>query len=448
MTHPDDVAATLTRIEGLHDRKIPHYALEKRYRRRDGSDVWVLETGSMPPQRDGEREHAVVTAEDISVRKAAENGFREREARLSAILETVPDAMIIIDEGGRIEAFSTTAERLFGYGFEEVQGENIKSLMPAPYRDEHDGYLNRYKTTGERRIIGIGRIVVGQRRDRSTFPMQLTVGEARWGDRRFFVGFIRDLTERQNAEVHAQQLQTELAHLSRYTALGEMAATLAHELNQPLTAIVSFVKGSRRLIERVEGSVADELRDAMTQAASEALRAGEIIRRLREFVVRRDGDYLMEDLQKLIEEACALALIGAQKRGVQVSYQFDRRVTAVFADRIQIQQVLVNLLRNAVEAMDSSSRRELRVTTTLRSDGLAEVAVSDTGSGISPDIALKLFQPFVTTKQSGMGVGLSISRTIVEAHDGRIWVEPNPEGGTVFRFTLPIVSERDLERVE
>jgi two-component system sensor kinase FixL len=448
VTHPDDAAASLTRIAGLHDRKIPHYALEKRYRRGDGSDVWVLEAGSMAPRQAGQPDCAVVTAEDISERKAAENASREREARLSAILETVPDAMIIIDEGGRIEAFSTTAERLFGYGFQEVQGKNIKSLMPAPYRDEHDGYLNRYKTTGERRIIGIGRIVVGQRRDRSTFPMQLTVGEARWGDRRFFVGFIRDLTERQNAEVHAQQLQTELAHLSRYTALGEMAATLAHELNQPLTAIVSFVKGSRRLIERVEGSVANDLREAMAQAASEALRAGEIIRRLREFVARREGDYLMEDLQKLIEEACALALIGAQKRGVQISYQFDRRITAVFADRIQIQQVLVNLLRNAVEAMDSSSRRELTVTTSLRPDGLAEVAVSDTGSGISPDIASKLFQPFVTSKQSGMGVGLSISRTIVEAHDGKIWVEPNPEGGTVFRFTLPIVSEKDLERVE
>jgi two-component system sensor kinase FixL len=448
LTDPAQVAATLDRVEALFDHRIPHYVLEKRYRRSNGNFIWVLEAGSLAPRRPGQPDRAVVTAQDISERKVTESHARENEARFSAILETVPDAMIVIGERGHIEAFSTTAQRLFGYSPAEVLGSNVNILMPSPYRDEHDGYLERHRTTGERRIIGTGRIVVGQRRDRSMFPMLLTVGEASWGNRRFHVGFVRDLTESRDAEVRTRELQTELAHLSRYTALGEMAGTLAHELNQPLTAIVGFLKGSRRLLDRAGGKVAAELSGAMDQAANEALRAGEIIRRLREFVVRRDGEHQVEDLQNLVEEACALALIGSREQGVQVSFRFDRRATSVLADRIQIQQVIVNLLRNSVEAMAQSARHDLTVTIDLRDDGNAEVAVIDTGTGISPDIAGQLFRPFITTKPTGMGVGLSISRSIVESHNGRIWAEANPEGGTAFRFTLPAVTAGDLDRVE
>lgn len=447
VTHPDDVADTLEKLAAVVRGRIPHYTLDKRYLYPDGTSGWVNETGSLV-QEEGCLDKVIVSAEDISGRRITESAARQREARLSAILDTVPDAMIIIGEDAQIEAFSATASRLFGYTPEEVAGKNVNILMPSPYREEHDGYLARYLTTGERRIIGIGRIVVGQRKDRSTFPMRLTVGEARWDDRRFFVGFVRDLTEHQSVEVHVQRLQTELAHLSRYTALGEMAATLAHELNQPLTAIVALLKGSRRIIAGKKADMLPTLDDAMDQAAKEALRAGEIIRHLREFVVHRASEHLVENLQKLIEEACALALIGARERGVEVSFRFDPKAASVLADRIQIQQVLVNLLRNAVEAMEGQSRRELTVSTRLQDDGSAEIAVSDTGSGISPDIASQLFQPFFTTKVKGMGIGLSISRTIIESHDGRIWVEARPDGGTTFRFTLPVVSARDLEHVD
>jgi two-component system, LuxR family, sensor kinase FixL len=366
-----------------------------------------------------------------------------REAHLQSILDTVPDAMVVIDEGGIVHSFSAAAERLFGYAAAEIGGENVKMLMPQPYRGEHDGYVERYKRTSERRIIGIGRVVVGQRKDGSTFPMELSIGEMRRGDQRFFTGFIRDLTERQQTEARLQELQSELVHVSRLTAMGEMASALAHELNQPLSAIANYMKGGRRLLEAGSPEAAKLLPEAMEKAAEQALRAGQIIRRLRDFVARGESERRVEDVRKLIEEASALALVGAKDRGVRVEYQFDPKIEFVLADKVQIQQVLLNLMRNALEAMESSDTRELVVSTTATPQDLVEISVSDTGSGISPEISKQLFQPFVTTKRQGMGVGLSISRTIVEAHGGSIAPRPNPAGGTVFSFTLPAVSKRE-----
>jgi len=366
-----------------------------------------------------------------------------REAHLESILATVPDAMIVIDERGAIQSFSSAAERLFGYSAGEVVGKNIRMMMPSPYREDHDGYLERYLRTGERRIIGIGRVVVGERKDGSTFPMELAVGEMRSGDQRFFTGFIRDLTERQETEARLQELQSELVHISRLTAMGEMASTLAHELNQPLSAIANYMKGSRRLL----GDSADDrsvtLRDAMDKAAEQAQRAGQIIRRLRDFVARGESERRVESVKKLVEEASALALVGAKDHGVRVRFQFDPAVDLVLADKVQIQQVLLNLMRNAIEAMEVSDKRELIVSTTAE-NGIVTVAVSDTGPGIAPEMASQLFQPFVTTKRQGMGVGLSISRTIVEAHGGRIWVESEPGQGTIFRFTLRSVDKEEI----
>ena len=370
---------------------------------------------------------------------------RAREAHLTSILDTVPEAMIVIDERGIIQSFSSAAERLFGRTAEAVVGSNVKYLMPSPYREQHDGYLERYLRTGERRIIGIGRVVVGERKDGSTFPMELAVGEMRSGNQRFFTGFIRDLTERQETEARLHELQSELVHISRLTAMGEMASALAHELNQPLSAIANYMKGSRRLLENASDDRSALLRDAMDKAAEQALRAGQIIRRLRDFVARGESERRVESVKKLVEEASALALVGAKDQGVRVRFQFDPTVDLVLADKVQVQQVLLNLLRNAVEAMESAPRRELLVSTASGKDGMIVISVTDTGAGIAPDVLPQLFQPFVTNKRHGMGVGLSISRTIVEAHGGRIGVEPNPGGGTIFRFTLRAVTQEDLQ---
>ena len=366
-----------------------------------------------------------------------------REAHLRSILETIPDAMIVIDEDGLMRDFSHAAERLFGWTPDEVIGKNVRMLMPSPYREAHDGYLQRYYRTGERRIIGIGRVVVGERKDGSTFPMELAVGEVPVTEGRFFTGFIRDLTERQHTETRLQELQSELVHVSRLTALGEMASALAHELNQPLSAIANYLKGSKMLLDR-EVVPHERVAEAVDRAANEALRAGEIIRRLRDFVSRGETERRIESLPKLIEEASALALVGAKEHGVRVRFDFDPDVEFVLADKVQIQQVALNLIRNAVDAMLESDQRNLTVTVVPSDNDMALVSVADTGPGVSDDVASQLFQPFITTKRSGMGVGLSISRTIVEAHGGRIWVEANEGGGAVFRFTVQRVAKEEL----
>ena len=351
--------------------------------------------------------------------------------------------MIVIDNQGIMRSFSATAERLFGYVTDEAVGNNVSMLMPSPYREQHDSYLARYFATGEKKVIGRGRVVVGQRKDGSTFPMELAVGEMTFGGTRSFTGFVRDLTERQATQRRLQDMQAELIHMSRFTAMGEMASTLAHELNQPLTAVASYLNGCRRLLEGSESEHKLMLRDAIDRAADQAMRAGHIIRRLRQFVARDESERQVESLPRLIEEASALALVGIKHDGVRVKFDLSPGVELVLADKIQVQQVILNLMRNAIEAMHDATRRELTLSTAEVPNGMVEVSVSDTGPGIAPEIAAQLFHPFVTTKPQGMGVGLSISRTIVESHGGKLWAEPNPGGGAIFRLTLKVVNEEE-----
>jgi two-component system sensor kinase FixL len=428
----DETATILDRVR--RGERVDHF--ETHRRRKDGEIINVSITVSPVLDDSGRILGLSKVARDITGAKRALAALAEREAHLQSVLDTVPDAMVVIDTRGIMQSFSATASRLFGYTAAEAVGQNVRILMPGPYKEQHDSYLSRYLSTGERRIIGIGRLVVGRRKDGSTFPMELSVGEMRLGERRFFTGFVRDLTERQKTQQRLQELQAGVIHMSRFTAMGEMASTLAHELNQPLTAVASYLKGCKRLLEAEQSHDMPAVRDAIERAAEQALRAGQIIRRLRDFVARGETERQVENLAKLVEEASALALIGIKETGVRTSFDFDPRVGFVLADKVQIQQVLFNLIRNAVESMQDTAVRQLLVATRKIDEETVEVSVADTGTGIEPGIAEQLFQPFVTTKRLGMGVGLSISRTIVEAHGGRIWAEPNPGGGTAFRLSL------------
>lgn len=405
--------------------------------RKDGSEFFADRTITALRHPDGSPRGFGVVLYDITDRKAAEVAMERSELHLRSILATVPDAMIVIDERGIVLSFSAAAERLFGYAEREVVGRNVSILMPSPDRERHDAYLARYLATGERRIIGIGRIVVGQRRDGSEFPMELAVGEASGEGHRLFTGFIRDLTERQRAELRLKELQSELIHVSRLSAMGTMASTLAHELNQPLTAIANYMETSRYLLQASEGAADPAmLFEAVDEAAKEALRAGSIVRRLRDFVARGDVEKRVEDLPHLVDEASRLALTGAKERGVRAFFDYDTEACKVLVDRVQIQQVVVNLVRNAVDALTGSSVRDIAVATAGDERGMVRVSVSDTGPGIDPALAPRLFDAFTSTKDKGMGLGLSICRTIVEAHGGRIWAENRAGGGTIFHFTV------------
>jgi two-component system sensor kinase FixL len=332
---------------------------------------------------------------------------------------------------------------MFGYD-NDVVGQNVRILMPNPDRDRHDSYMQHYMDTGEAHIIGIGRITAARRRDGSTFPIELAIGEAHTESGRLFTGFIRDLTEIQRAERRLNDLQGELSHISRVSAMGSLASALAHELNQPLTAIASYAEGARALLGE-EGAPAPDtiamVREALAEASAEALRAGQIVRRLREFISRGESERRVERLRRLVTEAAALALTGSGQTGMDFDIRLDPAADLVLCDRIQIQQVLLNLIRNAVEAMQRSARQSLEIRSRSAGRGMVEVVVSDSGPGLAPEVAAVLFQPFNTSKEKGMGLGLSICRTIVEAHGGRIWAEPSDFGGTAFHFTLEMAEE-------
>jgi two-component system sensor kinase FixL len=363
----------------------------------------------------------------------------EREAHLRSILETVPDGMIVIDERGIILSFSAAAERIFGYAAHEVCGRNVSLLMPSPHREHHDDYVQRYLRTNERRIIGIGRVVAGQRKDGSTFPMELAVGEVNHGGRRLFTGFVHDISERQRTRQRLQELQAELSHVSRVSEMGQMASALAHEITQPIAAASNYLQAARRLRgQRGPGQV-ERIDEALEQAAGQVERASQILRRLRTFIKKGEPEFQAENAAELIEEGSAIALVGARERGITVRLHVAARLPAVLVDKIQIQQVIVNLMRNAVEAMEQSGRRELTIDVALTEDARhVRVRVIDTGPGLAPEVAERLFTPFTTTKAHGIGVGLSICRSIVEGHGGALVADANPEGGTVFSFTLPV----------
>jgi two-component system sensor kinase FixL len=424
----DEEAVILDRVRC--GERLIHFETERQ--RKDGTIIPVSLTISPIRDDDGNIVGVSKIARDLTEVQRAHLKSRRREALLGSILDTVPDALIVIDDKARIQTFSAAAERLFGFSAAEVLDRNVGMLMPSPYREEHDSYLARYLTTGERRIIGIGRIVVGIRKDGTTFPMELTVGTVNLPGENLFTGFIRDLTERQDRERRLHELQAELIHVSRLNDLGQMVSALAHEVNQPLAAMSNYINGARRLFAAGNQSAGEQ---AIERVAEQSERARQIIRRLRDLVKKTESEQRLESVPVTIEEASALALVGVGQ-GLKLNIHVAEDATEAVIDKIQIQQVLINLMRNAVEAMATMARRELRISA-VRVGDMVEIRIADSGPGLPETVRPRLFQPFVTTKPDGMGVGLSVCRTIVEAHGGTLDGGDADGGGTVFRFTVP-----------
>jgi two-component system sensor kinase FixL len=276
--------------------------------------------------------------------------------------------------------------------------------------------------------------------------MELAVGEVMTGGRRLFTGFIRDLTERQMNESRMQELQSELLHMSRVSDVGQMASAIAHELNQPLTAILNYVQAIRRIMVSEGLPLPLKVAGAMDKAVVQATRASAIVQHLRSFIRKGETERSVEDLNKIVSEATALGLVGAKETGISVRVELSGEPLIVFIDKIQIQQVVFNLVRNAIEAMgEASPPRSLLVSAAPAKlpddDTMAEVSVTDSGPGLAPQVQEHLFQPFVTTKEKGMGLGLSICQSIIDGHGGRLEAIPNAERGVTFRFTLPLLSQ-------
>ncbi|WP_457353885.1 PAS domain-containing sensor histidine kinase [Sphingomonas sp. UYP23] len=366
---------------------------------------------------------------DITEEKTAEAALSRREQHLLSILATVPDAMIVTDAQGRIVSFSAAAERSFGYAEPGVLGRNLATLLCGLQLGGADGSTAT--------LVGAIRMVTGIRCDGTTFPAELAVGETVSAGQRILTAFVRDLTERDRAEARLRELQSELIHVSRVSAMGTMASTLAHELNQPLTAITNYLETARDMLAVPTVRDLADVREALSEAAGQSIRAGQIVRRLRAFVARGDVEQCSEPLNALVRDAAKLGLIGAAETGIAINMEFADDKEGVHADRVQIQQVLVNLIRNALQAMADSPRRILTISTAIAADDQMLVTIADSGDGIPPAIADRLFQAFASTKPDGMGLGLSICRTIIEAHHGRIWAAPALGGGAAFHFTLP-----------
>jgi two-component system sensor kinase FixL len=368
-------------------------------------------------------------ADDVEARSKTETQRRERaeaalqisEARWQAVIESAVDAIVVIDSRGRIETFNPAAVRMFGYAEAEVLGENVSMLMPEPYRSEHDGYINRYLRTGEHRIIGVGREVTGMRRDGSTFPVRLAVGEMQVGNERRFTGILHDLSQRVALEARLR----EQAALAR---LGEMAAVIAHEVKNPLAAVSGAIQviGRRLPPDSKEAPIVKEIVTRL-----EGLNG--LLKDLLLFARTPQPKPAPLDILSLLR--LTADLLSSDPSFGAMSVEIAGRATTIQADADLIKIVFQNLFINAAHAMQGRGEIQVEVD---EPDGSLQVTVRDQGPGIPDDVRQRLFQPFFTTKSRGTGLGLSTARRLIEAHGGTIAIDCPPEGGTVVTIRLPL----------
>lgn len=357
------------------------------------------------------------------------------EPLMRSVLASVPDAMIVIDEVGQILAFSAAAERLFGYQAREIAGKNVSMLMTGADEKHHTQYIRNYLTTGEKQIIGIGRIVTARLSDGSEIPVELKIGEAEIDGRKLFTGYIRDMSEQQANALRVTQMQVELANFSRLSAVGTMASAMAHELNQPLTAVANYLEAARDLMDNADADTLAFIQEALDAAATQSIRAGQIVRRLRDYVSRGELDMRPVSLLDVVEDATSLAKVGIEGQLARVIVKIPETFPAVLADRLQLRQVIVNLVKNGIEALSETDNPQIWIRAEM-ADDLAEIIVEDNGPGFQGDGDASPFDAFNSSKPGGMGLGLSICQTIMDAHGTSIAYAPSPEGGAAFKFSL------------
>jgi PAS domain S-box-containing protein len=443
ITYQEDRALNLELIGELWEGKRQHFQIEKRYHRKDGTLVWVRNNVALVPGTGGVTPFLFTIVEDITQRKQEESERRYSEEKYRVVVEAASDAVVCTDESGAILLANPATTRVFGYESAELIGKPLTVLMPEFLRKLHESGFKRYLATGQRHINWQGTELTGLRKNGQEFPVEISFGEVAADGHRIFTGFVRDITDRKQAEelrasLHAAQV--ELARVSRLTTMGELAASIAHEVNQPLTAVTNNANACLRLLAN-HNLAPEVLRQALEEIVADGTRASAVIARIRAFIKKTPSEKSMVDINDVIQEVLALAHRELSENRVLLESQLTGSLPLVLADRVQLQQVLLNLIMNGIEAMVvvADRSRLLWVQSQVNQSGDVLVEVRDSGTGLHSE-ADRFFAPFFTTKANGLGMGLPISRSLIERHGGRLWARPNSPHGAVFSFTLPVAA--------
>jgi PAS domain S-box-containing protein len=437
VTYEEDRKANQELVRELVEGKRQHFQIEKRYRRKDGTLVWGRNDVALVPGIGGAAPFWFAVVEDITQRKEEESARRYTEEKYRLVVETASDAVISLDETSAILLANPATTRIFGYDPAELIGKPLTMLMPEFLRKLHEVGFKRYLATGQRHINWQGTELVGRRKNGQEFPVEISFGELTKDGHRVFTGFIRDISERKQAQRAIQNAQAELARVSRLTTMGELAASIAHEVNQPLTAVNNNSSACLRLLAN-QNLQPDVLRRALQEIVADGTRASAIVARIRAFIKKTPAEKNTLDVNEVIGEVLVMMGHGFEENRILLQRELAQALPAVLGDRVQLQQVLLNLIMNGIEAMTAVTNRPrtLWVQSRIDESGDVQIAVRDSGTGLGSE-ADRVFTPFFTTKTNGMGMGLSISRSLIEGHGGRLWSSPNSPHGAIFSFTLP-----------
>ena len=435
--HPDDMPGVLLEFTNSITTGTPYYT-EHRCRRADGVYRWFQ--NSARPMRDTEgritRWYCLIT--DIDDRKRAEDELKRSEARHRVVVETASDVVVSIDENGKIILANPATERIFGYAPEELIGKPLTVLMPRAMRELHEAGFKRYLETGARHLNWQGTEMTALRADGEEFPVEVSFGEMTTDQGKLFTGFIRDISEKKRAEEELRSTRAEIARMMRVMTIGQLTASIAHEVNQPLSGIVTNASTCLRMLSSDQPNI-EGARETARRTIRDGNRASEVVTRLRNLFKRKEVAAEPIDLNDAAQEVIALSLSELQSDRILVRHDFAQNLPAVKGDRIQIQQVILNLVHNALDAMRGvdDRPRELLIKTESGDNKSVQLTVQDTGIGFASDAADRLFESFYTTKDDGMGIGLAVSRSIIEAHRGRLWASVNDGPGSSFAFSIP-----------